>query len=122
MYIIYILSILQLVEHGVKKGDKVAIAGVGGLGHIALQFAHHLGCEVTAISHSSNKEAECRALGADHFLNANDADAMQRHALTFDFILSTISAEIKWERYLNLLRPQGTLCMSVSMALRQHCV
>lgn len=94
---------------GVFPGSRVAVIGIGGLGHLALQFAHVFGAEVTAISTSLDKEEEARSLGADHFANSRDNGAMQKLAGSFDLILSTIVQDQDWSTMLAALRPRGTL-------------
>lgn len=91
---------------GIQAPDSVAIIGIGGLGHLALQFASAFGCEVTAISHSANKEAEAKEFGASHFLTLKNPPTPNR----YDFILSTIHAEMDTNLILSLLKPSGTLC------------
>ena len=98
-----------LKRHG-KPGTKVGIIGIGGLGHIALQFAKHMGfAEVVAISRSPSKEEEARGFGATSFLVTEDADAMAAHAGTFDLLLNTVSGHAPLDPYLALLKPRGTL-------------
>ena len=92
-----------------KPGDKVGILGIGGLGHIALQFARAMGCEVVAISRSASKEAEARELGASSFLITEDPAAMAAAAGSFDVILNTVSGHAPIDGYLSLLKPRGTL-------------
>ena len=94
-----------------KKGDKVAVLGMGGLGHVALQFGVKLGYEVTCISTSSSKEKEAREYGCTGFINAKDEEQMKAAASSFNFILSTISANVDFNAYLNLLKPDGRMCM-----------
>jgi len=84
--------------------------GIGGLGHIAIQFARTFGAEVTAFSTSASKEAEARALGAHHFVNTRESKAMKEVAGTQDFILTTANADQDWCTYIQALRPTGTLC------------
>ena len=96
--------------HGINPSSRVGIVGIGGLGHIALQFARVFGAEVTAFSTSAAKEAEARALGAHNFVNTRESRAMRDVAGTFDFILSTINADQDWMAYITALRPTGTLC------------
>src|SRR5208283_2864767 len=86
------------------------VVGVGGLGHMAIQFARTFGAEVTAFSTSATKEEEARALGAHHFVNSRESKAMKEVAGTQDFILSTINADQDWGVYIQALRPTGTLC------------
>jgi len=90
-------------------GKKVAVMGLGGLGHMGVKFAHALGAEVTVLSHSANKEADARKLGADHFVLTTDAEQMKAVRRNFDLILDTVSAEHDVNNYLGLLRTNGTL-------------
>jgi uncharacterized zinc-type alcohol dehydrogenase-like protein len=98
-----------LRNHGVNPASRVGIIGVGGLGHLALQFARAFGADVTAFSTSANKEQEALALGAHHFVNTRDSKSLKSLAGHFDFILSTINADQDWNTYLQALRPAGTL-------------
>lgn len=100
-----------LVRPGVRATDRVAVVGVGGLGHLALQFLAKWGCEVTAISSSRDKESQARGFGARHFLATRDTDELKRAAGSFDFILNTVTADLPWDDYLAALRPGGTLCV-----------
>ncbi len=92
---------------GVKKGDKVAVLGLGGLGHMAVKFAAAFGAEVTMLSGSPSKEADAKKLGATNFVLTSDKEAMKKHANTFDYILNTVSAPHDYGTYLNLLRTNG---------------
>ena len=98
-----------LVQFDVKPTDRVAVIGIGGLGHIALQFLRAWGCDVTAFSTNPDKESEARELGATHFVNSRDAKAIAAVANSFDFILSTVNADLDWGMYINALRPKGRL-------------
>ncbi|SMQ71273.1 uncharacterized zinc-type alcohol dehydrogenase-like protein [Plantibacter sp. VKM Ac-1784] len=100
------------VHYGVKPTDRVAIVGIGGLGHLAVQYAAAWGCEVTAISSTNAKRDEARALGAHHFVASGDEGAMATVRGKFDFILSTVGADLPWTDYVEALRPQGTLCIA----------
>lgn len=95
---------------GVRPSSRVGIIGIGGLGHLALQFARAFGAEVTAFSTSKDKETEAKALGAHHFINTRDAAAIRKLAGSFDLILSTVNADQDWPAYINALRPRGTFC------------
>ena len=95
---------------GVNPASRVGIVGIGGLGHLALQFAHACGAEVTAFSSSPAKEADARSLGADHFVNTRETKTLKMLAGQFDFILSTVEADHDWSAYIAALRPYGTLC------------
>jgi len=99
-----------LRSHGVNPSSRVGIIGIGGLGHMAIQFARVFGAEVTAFSTSAGKEEEARALGAHHFVNSRESKALKEVAGTFDFIVSTINADQDWSIYIQALRPTGTLC------------
>ena len=96
--------------HGVNPSSRVGIVGIGGLGHLALQFARAFGAEVTAFSTSESKEKEALELGAHHFVNTRESKALKALAGSFDFILSTINAEQDWSAYVTALRPTGTFC------------
>jgi len=99
-----------LNHYGVRPSMKVGVIGIGGLGHLALQFANAMGCEVTAFSSTPQKQAEARGLGAHHFVFDNDSQTLEKVASTQDFILSTVSADLNWESYVDALRPGGKLC------------
>ena len=101
-----------LRDHGVNPSSRVGIVGIGGLGHIAIQFARVFGAEVTAFSTSAAKEEEVRALGAQHFVNTRESKALKEVAGTFDFILSTVNADQDWGVFIQALRPTGTLCFA----------
>ena len=90
-------------------GKKVAVMGLGGLGHMGVKFAHALGAEVTVLSHSPSKEADARQLGADHFVVTSDPAQMKLNKRKFDLILNTVSAEHDINDYLSLLTTDGTL-------------
>jgi len=99
-----------LKRHGVGPGTRVGVIGIGGLGHLGLQFAAKLGAEVTAISSSPDKEADARRLGASGFLDTSAAGAVQKARASLDFILSTVYVDLPWSDYLRMLRPNGKLC------------
>jgi len=100
-------SPLRYVKAG--KGHKVAVLGLGGLGHMAVKFAVAFGAEVTMLSSSPSKAADAEKLGAHHFILTSDQEAMKKAAGTFDFILNTVSAPHDYNTYLNLLRTNGTM-------------
>jgi alcohol/geraniol dehydrogenase (NADP+) len=93
----------------VKPTARVGVVGIGGLGHMALQFAKAWGCEVTAFSSSPEKEAEAKGFGADQVINSRDPEAIKRAANSLDFILSTVNVPLDWEAYIAALRPLGRL-------------
>lgn len=90
-------------------GKRVAIVGLGGLGHIGVQLAHAMGAEVTVLSQSLAKKADGLRLGAKHYYATSDAQTFKSLAGTFDLVLSTVSAETDWNAYLNLLQVDGSL-------------
>ena len=94
---------------GVGKGHKVAVLGLGGLGHMAVKFAVAFGAEVTMLSSTPSKEKDAQSLGAHHFALTSDAEKMKSLANHFDFILNTVSAQHEYGTYLNLLRTNGTM-------------
>jgi alcohol/geraniol dehydrogenase (NADP+) len=98
-----------LVQFDVKPTDRIGVIGIGGLGHMALRFLHAWGCDVTAFSSSPDKEAEARELGANHFINSRDPNALKAAENSFDLILSTANADLDWETYIAMLRPKGKL-------------
>jgi uncharacterized zinc-type alcohol dehydrogenase-like protein len=98
-------------KHGVGKGSKVAVVGLGGLGHLAVKLAAALGAEVTVITTSPGKTDGARALGAKHVLLSNDPNAMLAATNAFDFILDTIPTRHNVNPYLGLLGRNGVLVL-----------
>lgn len=94
---------------GAGPGKHVAIIGLGGLGHMGLQFAHAMGAETTVFSHSGSKADDAAALGADHFVVTSEIDALENHDLRYDIIVNSTSADIDLNGYLRLLKLDGTL-------------
>ena len=94
----------------IQPGQRVGVIGIGGLGHLALQFARAWGCEVTAFSSSADKEEEAREFGASHFSSSVDANAAVEESASHDLIISTVHASLDWEAYVKMLRPYGKLC------------
>jgi uncharacterized zinc-type alcohol dehydrogenase-like protein len=92
----------------VGKGHKLAVLGLGGLGHMAVKFGVAFGAEVTVLSTSPGKEENARALGAHKFVVTTDEEQVKAAIGTFDFILDTVSAEHDFNMYLSLLRTNGT--------------
>jgi len=91
------------------QGKKVAIVGMGGLGHLAVQYAHAMGAEVTVLSQSMNKKSEALELGADHYFATSDPASFTELANRFDLILNTVSANLDVDAYLSILRVDGAL-------------
>lgn len=98
-----------IIQMEVQPTDRVAVVGIGGLGHMALQFLSKWGCEVTAISTSPEKEEEAKKLGAHHFLDGKDEGALEKASGSFDFVLSTVNVSLDWPAYVNMLRKKGHL-------------
>jgi len=98
-----------LVQFDVKSTDKVAVIGIGGLGHIAVQFLNAWGCEVTAFTSSESKRQEAVELGAHNTLNSRDSAEIEAAASSFDFIISTVNVKLDWNLYMNTLKPKGRL-------------
>lgn len=98
-----------LKRWGAGPGKKVAVVGLGGLGHMAVKIAHALGAEVTVLSQSLRKKDDGLKLGADHYYATSDPRTFEELAGTFDVILSTVSAPLDFGAYLGLLRTDGTL-------------
>jgi uncharacterized zinc-type alcohol dehydrogenase-like protein len=98
-----------LVHWKVGPGSKVAVVGMGGLGHCAVQIAHALGAEVTVLSQTLSKEADGRELGADHYYATSDPATFKGLRASFDLILNTVSASLPVDKYLGMLRLDGTM-------------
>jgi len=94
---------------GVTKGRKVGVVGLGGLGHMAVKFAHAFGAHVVVFTTSPGKKADALRLGADEVVVSRDANEMQKHTGSFDFILDAVSAHHDINAYINLVRPDGTI-------------
>lgn len=98
-----------LVQFDVQPTDKIAVIGIGGLGHMALQFLNGWGCEVTAFTSSEDKKKEALALGAHDTLNSRDPKEIEAAAGRFDMIISTVNVKLDWNLYLGTLKPRGRL-------------
>src|SRR6266581_6954964 len=96
---------------GVGKGKKVGVVGLGGLGHMAVKFAHALGAHVVVFTTSPNKKEDALRLGADEVVISRNADEMQKQAGSFDFILDAVSADHDINAFLNLLRRDGHITL-----------
>jgi uncharacterized zinc-type alcohol dehydrogenase-like protein len=97
------------VQLDIKPTDKVGVIGIGGLGHLALQFADKWGCEVTAFTSDLSKTGELKSLGADYVVNSRDSEELKKQRGKFDLILSTVNVSLEWHRYLEALAPKGKL-------------
>jgi len=96
---------------GVTKGKKVGVVGLGGLGHMAIKFAHALGAHVVVFTTSPNKKEDALRLGADQVVISRNRDEMSKHVNSFDFILDAVSAEHDINSYLQLLRRDGNMIL-----------
>ena len=96
---------------GVGKGKKVGVVGLGGLGHMGVKFAHALGAHVVVFTTSPSKTGDAIRLGADEVVISNNANQMEKHANSFDFILDAVAADHDINAYLNLLRRDGNLTL-----------
>jgi uncharacterized zinc-type alcohol dehydrogenase-like protein len=96
---------------GAAKGKKVGVVGIGGLGHMGVKFAHALGAHVVVFTTSPGKKDDARRLGADEVVLSNDANEMQKHTGSFDFILDAVSANHDINAYLMLLRRDGNITL-----------
>src|ERR1700760_437647 len=106
-----ITTFSPLHHWGVGKGKKVGIVGLGGLGHMGVKFAHAMGAEVVLFTTSPNKKDDALRLGADEVVVSRDANAMAKHAGSFNFILDCVSADHDINAYINLLARDGNLTM-----------
>ena len=96
---------------GVSKGKKVGVVGLGGLGHMAVKFAHAFGARVVVFTTSPSKKEDALRLGADEVIVSRNANEMQKHSGSFDFILDAVSAEHDVNVYINLLGRDGNMTM-----------
>jgi len=98
-----------LAHWGAGPGRRVAVVGLGGLGHMAVQIAHAMGAEVTVLSQSLKKQDDGLRLGADHYHATSDPDTMRALARSFDLVVNTVSAGFDLDAYLRLLDIDGTM-------------
>jgi len=104
------ITLYSPIKHWkVGPGKKVAVMGLGGLGHMGVKFAVAMGADVTVLSHSPHKKDDALAMGAHHFVATDDESVFTTHAKSFDVILNTVSAEIDIDKYISLLKLNGTL-------------
>lgn len=105
------ITVFTPFEHfEVTPQMRVGVVGIGGLGHLAVQYAKAFGTEVFAFSSSDSKKADAMKLGAQHFVNSTDSTQMKKVANSLDFIISTVNADLNWIDFINALRPDGRLC------------
>ncbi|POA52551.1 MULTISPECIES: NAD(P)-dependent alcohol dehydrogenase [unclassified Pseudomonas] len=104
-------TVYTALLRGVHPGMRVGVLGIGGLGHLAIQFASQFGCSVTALSSSAHKRADALAMGATRFVGS-DRQSLLANANSLDFLLVTASNDQDWASALEMLRPRGTLCFA----------
>ena len=98
-----------LIHWKAGPGKKVAIIGLGGIGHMGVKIAHGLGAEVTVLSHSLKKQQDAKKLGADNFYATSDPETFEKLKGYFDLMINTVSSELDWNQYLELLAIDGTM-------------
>lgn len=98
-----------LLQYDIPPTARVGVIGIGGLGHMALQFLNAWGCEVTAFTSSDSKHAEALKLGAHRTLDSRDKEALKDASGYFDLIISTVNVALNWGAYMRTLRPKGRL-------------
>ncbi len=96
-----------LAQFGIRPTDRVGVVGIGGLGHLALQFANKWGCHVTAFTTSDSKAEEAKKMGAHDVVNTRSPEQLNKLAGSLDLVLSTVMAELDMNSYLSLLAPKG---------------
>ncbi|WP_307851665.1 NAD(P)-dependent alcohol dehydrogenase [Williamsia sp. CHRR-6] len=112
------ITLYSPLKHwGAGPGKKVAVLGMGGLGHIGVKIAHALGAEVTVLSQSLSKEADGKKFGADHYYATSDKNTFSELAGQFDLIVNTVSVNLPLDKYLSLLAINGTL---VELGVPEH--
>lgn len=104
------VTVFSPLQRYMQPGMRVGVIGIGGLGHLAIQFAAAMGAEVVAFSSSPAKADEAKQLGAAHVVNSRERDDIKTQRNSLDFILSTVAVNLDWKEYLKVLRPNGTLC------------
>lgn len=98
-----------IVQCGVQPTDRIGVVGVGGLGHMAVQFLNKWGCEVFAFTSSEDKTSELKKLGAHHVVNSKDPEQLKPLARSLDFVMVTVNVPLDWNAYIDTLSPRGRL-------------
>jgi len=98
-----------LIRYGVKPTDRVGVVGIGALGHLAIQFASKMGCDVVAFSGTESKKEEALALGARSFVDTKGLDELKLDGKLINHLLVTTSAFPDWKQYIALMAPFGTI-------------
>lgn len=97
------------IEYDIKPTAHIAVLGIGGLGHLALQLAKAWGCHVTALTSSASKSDEAMAFGAHAVINSRSPEDLAKAAGQFDIILSTVDVALNWNVFIGMLKPKGRL-------------
>ncbi len=105
------ITVYSPLRRYLRPASRVGIVGIGGLGHLAIQFARAMGAEVTAISTTQDKAAEARRFGAHHFVASTDPEQMKKLAGSLDLLIDTATANLDWSAYLATLRQNGVFCI-----------
>ena len=100
-----------MLQLGVKPTDHIGVIGIGGLGHLAVQFCRAWGCEVTAFTSTENKRSEILDMGAHRVINTHDTSAIESLAGHFDFIIATVNLNLDWNAFAFALAPRGRMVM-----------
>jgi uncharacterized zinc-type alcohol dehydrogenase-like protein len=98
-----------MVHFNVSSTMRTAVIGIGGLGHLAVQYLAAFGCEVAAVSSTHDKDDQARKFGASRFIASKDDGELAKAKKSFDFILSTVSGDVNWKAIIDMLRPEGRL-------------
>ncbi|MDX1444215.1 MAG: zinc-binding dehydrogenase, partial [Gammaproteobacteria bacterium] len=106
-----ITTFSPLRHFGIRKGDKVGVVGMGGLGHMGVKFASAMGAEVTLFTRSESKVAEAKSQGAHRVVVSTDKEQMKKARESLDFILNTVPVPHDLNPYVNCLKYDGTMCM-----------
>jgi alcohol/geraniol dehydrogenase (NADP+) len=104
------VTVYAALKRLARPGSRIGVVGIGGLGHLALQFARAMGAEVFAFSTSANKQEEAQQFGAHHFVLSTDTVHLGRVAASLDVLLATATANLDWNTWLRTMRPNGTVC------------
>ncbi|KAI9291805.1 GroES-like protein [Neoconidiobolus thromboides FSU 785] len=101
-----------MIQQGFKAGDKVGVLGIGGLGHLAIQFANALGCEVYALSHSHSKEEDAKKMGAKHFIAYSNEEELIKVKNTLNYLIVTSNGDnAQWDRFANWMDIDGKIIL-----------
>jgi uncharacterized zinc-type alcohol dehydrogenase-like protein len=105
------ITVFAPLRRYIRENSRVGVIGLGGLGHLAVRYARAMGCGVTVFSRTADKEQKARDFGADRFVDASRTASLEAEVSTCDFILSTVPVSLPWAEYVNVLKPDGRLCV-----------